>query len=225
VTTPPDDTTEGLRERLFQVVLDAGREVDVNAIRAIVAVVSPVLERQQAELAGMRDLFEAANALVGTRTDERDEAQREVERLRAELAARIDVGRSEHEELKQLRAENDQLRDALAEQRHENANWRKITETYNEASENWRKRAQAAEAEGMALVKERNAAEAERDALKAAVERVRALHFPDGQSIRLSAEAGIPPTCPTCRCDYPCPTHRALDTPETPGDTTKGGKD
>lgn len=42
-----------------------------------------------------------------------DEA--EVERLRRELAARIDVGRTEHRELEQLRAANDQLRDARAE--------------------------------------------------------------------------------------------------------------
>ena len=38
--------------------------------------------------------------------------------------------------------------------------------------------------------------------LRAAVERVRAVHIPVGYDVDL---------CWACRCDYPCPTLRALD--------------
>jgi hypothetical protein len=45
-------------------------------------------ERLRAELAGMRDLFEAAHTLAGARSDERDALKDRVEELEAKLILR-----------------------------------------------------------------------------------------------------------------------------------------
>lgn len=80
--TPQDDTTERLRERLIQVVFDAGREVDVNAVRAIAADIAPELERLQQRLAALQDREERELDPLRRRVAE---LQAEVTRLTNEL--------------------------------------------------------------------------------------------------------------------------------------------
>lgn len=92
---------------------------------AALAVVMPELEQLRAEVAGMRDLFEAANELASARTDERDAERQRAEQAEVHRDALIDEVKTLQNDLDefveaqkawlQFRRERDALKAGIAE--------------------------------------------------------------------------------------------------------------
>ena len=160
----------------------------------VVPVIACELERLRGELAGMRNLFEAANEVAGARTDERDAARRRAEQAEDRLRAATDAYARLQAQADDAEAARDRWRKRGEQAEAERDEWRDLAK--RSLAERERETERADDAGARALKAEEAAAEwqaaceahaTDGEALMATIERVQGVYrkfFTDSQTGR-----------------------------------------